>query len=182
MQKQNCLVIYDSQYGFTEKYARWIGEECQCPCIRRKDVKPEQLSKYEKILYGGGLYAGKISGLKWFRKQLPALSGKKVAIFTCGLADPSDPENTARIQKEISKNFSAEQMKSLSTFQLRGGIDYGRLSFVHKCMLEMMYRIMKKKSVESPKEEDQAFLETYGKAVDYTSKAAIQPLVEWMNQ
>lgn len=182
MQKQNCLVVYDSQYGFTEKYARWIGEECQCSCIQRKDVKPEQLQKYEKILYGGGLYAGGVSGLKWFAKQLPALTGKQIAIFTCGLADPSDPENTAHIRQEMAKILPGQQMNSLSIFHLRGGIDYGRLSFVHKCMLEMMYRIMKKKNAESQKEENQAFLETYGKAVDYTNQAAIQPLVEWLNQ
>ena len=34
------LVIYDSQYGFTEQYARWIAEELGCPCAARKDVNP----------------------------------------------------------------------------------------------------------------------------------------------
>ena len=64
------LVICDSQYGFTEQYARWIAEELGCPCVARKDVKPEQLQKYDGLIYGGGLYAGGVSGLKWFAKQL----------------------------------------------------------------------------------------------------------------
>lgn len=57
------LVICDSQYGFTEQYARWIAEELGCPCVARKDVKPEQLQKYDGLIYGGGLYAGGVSGL-----------------------------------------------------------------------------------------------------------------------
>lgn len=175
------IVICDSQYGFTEKYARWIAEECGCDCISRNQIKPGQLSAYHRVIYGGGLYAGGVSGLKWFAKQLPALSGRKIALFTCGLADPSDPANTAHIRAEMAKILSPEQMQ-LPIFHFRGGIDYARLSFVHKCMMEMMYRVMKKKFAESGKEEDRIFLETYGKAVDYTDRAAIQPLADWMNQ
>ncbi len=175
----NALVIYDSHYGFTGRYARWIAEELGCPCAARREVSPEELLKYNGLIYGGGLYAGGVSGLKWFAKQLPALTGKRIAIFTCGLADPADPSNASHIRAEMAKILTPEQMSGISLFHFRGGIDYGRLSFVHKAMMEMMYRVMKKQFESSGKEEDRAFLETYGKKVDYTIRSAVRPLAEW---
>ena len=142
------LVICDSQYGFTEQYARWIAEELGCPCVARKDVKPEQLQKYDGLIYGGGLYAGGVSGLKWFAKQLPGLSGKKTAVFTCGVADPADPKNVSHIRAGVAKVLTPEQMGKTALFHLRGGIDYNRLGFVHKSMMAML-----KKSLESKKEQ-----------------------------
>ena len=68
------LVICDSQYGFTEQYARWIAEELGCPCVARKELEPGELQKYDGLIYGGGLYAGGVSGSKWFAKQLPVLA------------------------------------------------------------------------------------------------------------
>lgn len=173
------LVICDSQYGFTEQYARWIAEELGCPCVARKDVKPEQLQKYDGLIYGGGLYAGGVSGLKWFAKQLPGLSGKKTAVFTCGVADPADPKNVSHIRAGVAKVLTPEQMGKTALFHLRGGIDYNRLGFVHKSMMAMLKKSLESKKEQDLTDEDRQILATYGKIVDFTDRASVRPLIEW---
>lgn len=171
------LVICDSRYGFTAQYARWMAEELNCPCINRKDVKSEQLQGCDGLIYGGGLYAGGVSGLKWLAKQLPGLPGKKIALFTCGLANTADPVNVSHIRAEMAKTLSPEQMQ-LPIFHLRGGIDYGKLGVIHKSMMAMLKKSLESKRVEDLTVEDRELLNTYGKKVDFTNRAAIQPLVE----
>ena len=173
------LVIYDSQYGFTEQYARWIAEELGCPCAPRKGMKPEQLQKYDRLIYGGGLYAGGVSGFKWFAKQLPALAGKRIALFTCGVADPADPKNVAHIREGIAKVLTPEQMGKIALFHLRGGIDYGKLGFVHRSMMAMLKRSLGSKSEQDLTDEDRQILATYGKIVDFTDRASVRPIIEW---
>lgn len=177
-QDKQYLVIYDSQYGFTEQYARWIAEDLGGDCAARKDVNPQQLQKYGGLIYGGGLYAGGVSGLKWFAKQLSSLAGKRTAVFTCGVADPADLKNVAHIREGMAKILTAEQME-LPIFHLRGGIDYSRLGFVHKSMMGMLKKMLESKPQQDLTDEDRQILATYGKIVDFTDRASIRPLIEW---
>jgi len=56
------VVIYESKYGYTRRYAKWIAEELSCPVYERKRFRPQDFSRYQVIIYGGGLYARKSSG------------------------------------------------------------------------------------------------------------------------
>ena len=172
------LVLYDSQYGFTEQYARWIAEELGCPCAPRKGMKPEQLQKYDGLIYGGGLYAGGVSGLKWFAKQLPSLAGKRIALFTCGVADPSEPQNAAHIREGMAKILTPEQRK-LPIFHLRGGLDYSRMGMVHKAMMGILKKMLESKPEQELTGEDRQILATYGQTIDFTDRASVRPIIEW---
>lgn len=172
------VVIFESKYGFTERYAQWISEALACPVFRRKDCSANDLSNYETVIYGGGLYAGGVSGIKLLTQNWQLLSSKNVILFTCGLADPADPENTLHIQEALAKTFTSEMLEKIRLFHLRGGIDYSRLSFVHSSMMAMMRRMLLKKEPGSLRQEDQQLLDTYGKRVDFTDRESIQPLIQ----
>lgn len=58
------IVVYESKYGSTEKYAKWIGEELNCKVSKISDVTTEELLNYDNIVFGGWLQAGKIKGFK----------------------------------------------------------------------------------------------------------------------
>ena len=141
--------------------------------------EPQQLQKYDGLIYGGGLYAGGVSGSKWFAKQLPALAGKRIALFTCGVADPADPKNVSHIREGIAKVLTPEQMGKIALFHLRGGIDYGKLGFVHRSMMAMLKRSLGSKSEQDLTDEDRQILATYGKIVDFTDRASVRPIIEW---
>ena len=93
--------------------------------------------RYEVIIYGGGLYAGGLSGIKLIKENWNRLSSKKIILFTCGIADPANPENISSIRTSLGKTLSPEMMSHIRFFHLRGCIDYSELSLIHKSMMAM---------------------------------------------
>ena len=45
------IVVYKSKHGSTEKYARWIGEELDCPVVSEKDFQRKNFSLYDNIIF-----------------------------------------------------------------------------------------------------------------------------------
>ena len=71
-------VIYESKYGFTLRYAKWISEALSCKLLEQKNVRPKDLEETDTIIYGGGLYAGGIilfSGKKLYTARSEEGSG-----------------------------------------------------------------------------------------------------------
>lgn len=172
------VVIYESKYGATGRYAQWIAEELTCPLFKRKEFHPRDFAKYEVILYGGGLYAGGISGIKWIAQNWKLLSDKKVILFTCGIADPEDPDNVSHIREAMAKTLSPEILRQVQIFHLRGSMDYSRLHFIHRSMMAMLRHMLLKKEPNTLRDEDRQLLKTYGKHIDFTDCKSIQPLIQ----
>lgn len=145
-------------------------------------VKPDTLTQYDVLIHGGGLYAGGLSGISVITKNDDILSGKPVILFSCGLADPGDPENVSHIEAGLAKVLTPEMQKHIQQFHLRGGIDYGKLGLTHKAMMAMLRQSMLRKDRESLRDEDRLMLDTYGQQVDFTDKSAIAPLLEYVRQ
>lgn len=61
---KSALIIYKSKTGFTKKYADWIHEDVTCSITTLNRVKKEDIDNNDIILYGAGVHAGLISGLK----------------------------------------------------------------------------------------------------------------------
>lgn len=173
-------VIYQSKYGSTKKYAQLIAEELSCDLFERKGIRSEQLTDYGTIIYGGGLYAGGVSGIDLIVKSFDSLKDKNLILFTCGLADPNDIDNTNHIRESLNKVFTAQMQSSIKIYHLRGGIDYSKLSIVHKSMMAMLHKMLSKKEYDSLREEDKQMLATYGKIVDFTDKNTIEPIISYV--
>lgn len=174
---KNTVVIFQSKYGSTKKYAEWIAEELDCDLVEGKKATLELLEKYETIIYGGGLYASGINGISFITNHFNKIKEKNVVIFTVGLANPNIKEQFKPI---IDKNFTMEMQGKFKIFHLRGGIDYKRLSFTHKGMMALLVKIVRKKSDEELTDEDRMMLSTYGDIVDFSDRATIAPLVAYV--
>lgn len=175
-----CLVTYASKYGSTKKYAQWIAEELACDIQDSKAVNGTRLAQYDIIIHGGGLYAGGLSGINTIVKNFNAISGKEIILFSCGLADPKDPENAAHIEAGLSKVLTPEMSGKIKQFHLRGGIHYAELGPIHKAMMAMLRKAMLQKGYDNLRPEDQLMLDTYGQVVDFTDKDTIQPLLDYV--
>ena len=171
----NVIVIYKSIYGSTRKYAKWIGEDLNCDVVEVKKVKIKDLENYKTIIYGGGLYASGISGASFIKKNYNKLKDKNIMIFTVGLSDPKVKENFERIKY---KNFNEYMIKNITFFNLRGSIDYKRLSKIHSIMMEMLKRTITKKDAKDITDEEMLLLKTYGYKVDFIDRNAITPIIE----
>lgn len=175
---KKTVVIYESKYGFTKRYAEWIAEALSCPVFEQKKFCTKDFAQYETIIYGGGLYAGGVSGIRLITGNWSLLSDKQVVLFTCGLANPGDSYNVSNIRQSLSKILSDDMMKRIRLFHLQGGIDYRRLSFIHKTMMSMLRKMLQKKDEHTLRREDRLILETYGQNLDFTEKGSIRPLVK----
>lgn len=173
-------VIYESRYGYTKKYAQWLAQELSCSLYERKEVKPAQLKMFDIIIYGGGLYAGGVSGIRLLTGNFDLISDKTLIFYTCGLADPSDPDNVEHIRAGLAKVLTAQMQEKIKLFHLRGGMDYSKLNLAHRSMMAMLFRMTKKKDPAELRAEDLEMLQTYGKTVDFTDPAAIRPIVEFV--
>ncbi len=168
------LVAYTSKYGSTFKYAEWIASELNADIMEGKSVKPEILRQYDVVIYGGGLYAGGIAGIKLVT-QNPC---KNLIVFTVGLADPVLTDYSTI----INKNFTPELLATTKFFHLRGGIDYKKLGPVHKVMMSMMKGMIQKKPEDERDAEDKEFLSTYNAQVNFENKRTIDPLITYVKE
>jgi len=167
---KKIAVIYKSKYGFTQKYAAWIAKALGADLWEWAAIKPAQISAYDVVVYGGGLYASGIAGIKKIKKNLPA----KLVVFTVGLACPADTDYS----EILNKNFTPAQLKAIKVFHLHGGIDYKNLSPIHKIMMAMVKKSVEKIPLAERSKEDKAMLETYGAKLDFTERSAIKPLID----
>jgi flavodoxin len=83
-----CILIYDSQYGNTEKIAQAIrdalAEQAEVTLIRVADFKPEMLAGVELLVVGSPTQGFKpTAAIKDFLKAIPAgqLKGMRVVAF-----------------------------------------------------------------------------------------------------
>ena len=141
----SAVVIYESKYGHTEKYAKWLGEALSAPVFERRAAEAAKIREYGAVIYGGGLYAGGVSGISFVSENFEALKSRELIVFTCGLADTKDEKNVENIRGVMAKKLAPNVMEKIKVFHLRGGIDYGKLSLVHKTMMSMMKKGVSKK-------------------------------------
>ena len=176
------LVLYYSKYGTTKKYAEWIAGELDGDFYSIGDFNQNSLKNYDAIVIGSSLYAGNIKGMDIIIKNHEALRGKKLVLFTCGLADYSKEEHVNTIAKRIEAAIPDNIRRDLKTYFLRGGIDYRKLSFMHKKMMAVVNMVSAwnvKKDKDNANEEDREFVAIYGKTVDYTDKNSIMGIVAY---
>lgn len=57
------IILYQSRYGATKRYADWLSEETGFDCIETREAKIEDIKQYGTIILGGGIYASGIAGL-----------------------------------------------------------------------------------------------------------------------
>lgn len=144
--------------------------------IEATKVKLSELLEYDTIIYGGGLYASGINGVKsCIVQKFEQLKNKNLIVFTVGLNTTEDLSVFEPIKKH---NFSDEMILNIKFFHLRGGIDYKKLSFAHKSMMAMLKKKIVKK--EDKTSEDELFLKTYGDSIAFSDKNTIEPLVSFV--
>ncbi len=95
-------VIYNSQTGFTKKYAEWISEATGADCLELKVAKKQDFDRYDAIVFGGWACAGRISKISWFKSNMDKWSDKTLIAFCTG----GNPAENPEIETLLNNNFS----------------------------------------------------------------------------
>ena len=172
------LIIYGSNYGYTrryaEKFAELSGEAGGAYDYREF---PRTVKAGDKVIYFAAMYAGGLKGLKKTAKKL-VKAGAKMYIVTVGLGDPVEEETRENLKKAVAAALPQDIPAMPKVFNLRGGIDYGKLKPVHKLLMKLLYKMESKTPEEKRSPETRAFMETYGKSADFTDFSKLNGILE----
>lgn len=168
-------IIYQSKYGSTEKYAKWICEEIGGDLYKKSNISISALKKYDTIIYGGGLYVRGISGFSFIKNNYKYLEGKNLIIFAVG----ASPFDTGMIFDIKSNNFP-DEMKYIPCFYLRGAFDESKMKYADKFIIQILKKILFRKDKSSYEEWEKAFIESTDKSGDWTCKESISQILNYI--
>lgn len=169
-------IVYASKSGFTKHYAEWLAKDLSVPLFELKKTAPEQLQMYDLIIYGGGLYAAGINGLKRFKKWLPELKHPQLVVFATG----ATPDREDVVPLLLRHNFTQEEQPHVKIFYLRGGFNYEKLTPVDKFLMTAMKWKIKIKRPDQRSLDEKGMLASYTHPADFTKRTAIDPLLAYI--
>lgn len=128
------LIVYATKYGFTKTcadiLARKLGENVD---IYDLNSNLPDLMKYDKVIIGGSIYAGKIRKpvMRFCSDNLDNLKGKKLGLFICGMAKEEDA------QKQIDSSFPEDLLAVCVAKGFFGGeCNYEKMNFLEKFIMK----------------------------------------------
>lgn len=168
-------VIYNSQTGFTKKYAEWIAEAVSADCFELKTVQKKDFDRYDAIVFGGWACAGKISKISWFKSNMEKWSDKVIVVFCTGGSPAKSPE----IETFLLGNFRESERKRVYAFYCPGGFNYEKMSAGSKLMMKMFQKMVGAKKDKT--EADIQMLKMISKSYDISDRKYIEPIIELLN-
>ena len=171
------IILYTSKYGSAKKYADWLHEAAGFDTLEAKKADVNTLSGYDTVILGGGIYAGGIAGLSFFKKNISALKGKKLAVYYC-CASPYDEEADEQLKAHSLKGG----LEDIPCFYCRGAFDLGSMHFADRTLCKMLIKSVSKKDPGTLAVWEKALLEAGDKACDWTDKEYLDPLIEYINK
>lgn len=170
------IVIYNSQTGFTKRYAQWIAEETGADCLALSDAKKKDLTSYEAIIFGGWACAGSISKIGWFKGNIDKWADKKLIAFCVGGSPIDNPE----IDMALKRNFNESEQKKVKIFYCPGGFDYDKMSATSKLMMKMFVKALKAKKDKT--KEEQIMVKMISSSYDISDKKYIEPILQYLKK
>lgn len=171
------IILYQSKYGATKRYADWLVEETGFDCIETKNAKVANLQSYDVIILGGGVYASGIAGLQFLKKNIGQLADKKIAVFAVG-ASPYDEEAIAQI---IDMHFK-DTLSNIPLFYCRGAWDEDRMKFFDKTLCTMLKKAVSKINPDEYEPWQKALMCAVGKKCDWTDKSYLEGLIKYIKE
>lgn len=169
------IIIYNSQTGFTKRYAQWLAEATDAECLELEAAKKHTYDNYDAIVFGGWACAGGISKLKWFKSHMEQWEGKKLAVFCVGGSPADNPD----ISKALRGNFNDAQWERVKVFYCPGGFNYEKMSATSKMMMKIFIKALRAKKDKT--EEEKGMVDMLSHSYDISDKKYIEPILEYLN-
>lgn len=172
---QKIIVVYQSKYGATKKYAEWLAEKLQCDIIQKSKSNLNMLQDYDIIIYGGGIYATGIAGFTSIKKNYDKLNDKHLIVFAVG-ASPFDEKNIIELKE---RNFT-DEISHVPCFYFRGTFDESIMTTGDRILIGMLKKAVSKKDPSEYESWEKALMEAVGTAGDWTSPDQLTPLLNYI--
>lgn len=161
-------IVYQSETGFTEEYAKDFAEKSALPCLSLAEAQ-KSLSPKEEIFFFSWIMAGKLVDFDKAKKKFSPVA-------VCGVGVRPDVEN---VQNAIAK---AVALPTEQVFYLQGGFAPTKLSGVKKFAVLKVLKIVSKKieKQENMSAEEETFLKVVTEGGSFVDKTKIAPLLHFL--
>ncbi len=159
-------IIYESNTGFTEKYAKLLSLETNLPAYTLKEAKKE-LKRKTSVVFLGWIMGGKISGLKKARRRYVV-----GCIAGVGMDAPKNQTGEYLVKKNKTKD--------IPTYYLQGGFNMAKLKGVYGFMMRTMLKSLQMQSNKS--KDDIQFQKTLTNGLDKVRKENLQLVIYEINK
>ncbi|WP_366924504.1 flavodoxin domain-containing protein [Metallumcola ferriviriculae] len=132
----NTLVAYASKYGCTENCARMLSEKLtgEVDLCDLKTAKIVDLSKYDKVIVGGSIYAGKVRKevSDFCSTNLNVLKEKNLGLFVCGMLED-------QAEMELNNSYPSELLTKALVKEFMGGkFQFKKMKLPEKFIVKMV--------------------------------------------
>lgn len=170
------VVLHDDDPG-ARRYATWLADEFDATTTHHDSADPAELVVAGTVVLVTGMRSGgDLGGSAFIRDNWAALveAGRRVAVVMVG---PTPVTDDARIDL-MGNEFSADQLRELKLFQLRGVVTPEHLGFRQRLGIKTALAALRRKPERTPEEE--AMLELGG--LDLTDRESLGPLLRWIRR
>lgn len=147
-------IVYESNTGFTARYAAILSEKLGIPAQRLADAL-SALPAGTPVIHMGWLMAGSVSGFKKAARRFAV-----TAVIGVGLGDTGSQDDSVR--------KSCKLPADVPVFTVQGGMDRARLKGGYKLGISLLTKAMSAKKNRTPDED--RMLELLIKGGDYVSE------------
>lgn len=164
------IVVYFSKTGFSQRYAQWLAEDLGCQAVPDRARGSLDWGRYDAVILIGGLYAGRIAGLRWLERQLPRLQGKRIAAVAVGCAPMENPDLPGNLEKLFGR------LPQVQGFYCQGGLDYEKMGPLHRAMMAALRASLRGKPETAER------LQVISASFDGAKREYLLPVVNWASE
>ena len=169
------IILYQSKYGATKKYAQWLQEATGFECVETQKVDIIRLQDYDDIVFGGGVYASGVWYLSFLKKNIESLLDKKIAVFYVA-ASPYDE----KAYNQMREMHFKDKLQSIPSFHCRGAWDLDSLNFTDKTLCKMLLKAVAKQDPSTYEPWQKALSEAGTQKCDWTDKKYLDELIAYI--
>lgn len=156
-------IVYTSNTGHTEQYARLLGQRTGLPVYPLREAQ-QKLAGKAPVLYLGWIHASHVKGFSQATKCFSVC-----AVCGVGLCD------NGTMVPEVRKATGIPEEAPL--FTLQGGIDRSRLKGMDKLMISVLTKGLSSQKQRSA--QDERMLQLLQKDASYVREENLAAVLEW---
>lgn len=119
------IILYKTQYGSTEQYAKWLSEDTGLEAIPLDQADVEKLKSCSFIVIGSHVKIGHIKASDWIKTHWDWLKGKKLLLFSVSGSYANKKEQRDVLEMSLPEDI----LNDFEYYSLPGKLDKSKLNF-----------------------------------------------------
>jgi menaquinone-dependent protoporphyrinogen IX oxidase len=119
------IILYKTQYGSTEQYAKWLSEDTGLKAIPLHEADVEQLKNCEFIVIGSHIKVGHIKASDWIKSHWEWLKNKKLLLYSVS----GSYANKKQQREVLEMSLPEDILNDFEYYSLPGKLDKSQLNF-----------------------------------------------------